>query len=120
MLKAHGLTWFNPDAFSRALVAQSGVSKDVADGQAWPYGKSRLEAAIADGTDFAFETTLGGNTILQLVGAAATTHDVIMIFCGSSAGLPRWRCTSTGSSCVCGTAATIFPRSSGGQVRGGA
>ena len=82
MLRAHGLTWFNPDAFSRALMARSGLSKDDADGQAWAYGKSRLETAIAGGTDFSFETTLGGTTIPQLLAAAAATHDVIMVFCG--------------------------------------
>jgi predicted ABC-type ATPase len=82
MLQDHGLTWFNPDAFSRALMARSGVSKEIADGDAWAYGKARLEAAIAGGTDFAFETTLGGDTIPRLLGAAAATHDVVMIFCG--------------------------------------
>lgn len=82
MLREHGLPWFNPDDFSRELVARSGVSKDVADSDAWAYGKARLEAAIADGTDFAFETTLGGSTIARLLGEAAATHDVTMIFCG--------------------------------------
>jgi predicted ABC-type ATPase len=82
MLRDQGLTWFNPDAFSRELVRRSRASKDIADGAAWAYGKARLEAAIADGTDFAFETTLGGDTIARLLGEAAATHDVIMIFCG--------------------------------------
>jgi predicted ABC-type ATPase len=82
MLQEQGLTWFNPDAFSRELMARSAVSKDIADGEAWAYGKARLEAAIAGGTDFAFETTLGGHTIARLIGETAATHDVIMIFCG--------------------------------------
>jgi predicted ABC-type ATPase len=82
MLQEHGLTWFNPDAFSRELIARSGVSKDIADSNAWAYGKACLEAAIANGTDFAFETTLGGNTIARLIGEAAATHDIIMIFWG--------------------------------------
>jgi predicted ABC-type ATPase len=82
MLREHGLTWFNPDAFSRALVARSGIAKDIADGDAWTYGKVCLDAAIADGTDFAFETTLGGDTMTRLIGEAAATHDVVMIFCG--------------------------------------
>jgi predicted ABC-type ATPase len=82
MLQEQGLTWFNPDVFSRELVRRSRASKDIADGDAWAYGKARLEAAIADGTDFAFETTLGGDTIARLLGEAAATHDVIMIFCG--------------------------------------
>ena len=82
MLQEHGLTWFNPDAFSRELMARAGIGKDAADAAAWAYGKARLEAAIADKTDFAFETTLGGRTMTRLIDAAAATHDVVMIFCG--------------------------------------
>lgn len=76
-----GLEWFNPDAFSRERMAQ-GIAKDDADAEAWAYGKSRLEEAIAGGTDFAFETTLGGTTITALLAKAVATHDVVMIFCG--------------------------------------
>jgi predicted ABC-type ATPase len=82
ILRAHGLTWFNPDTFSRALMARGGASKDVADGDAWAYGKAQLEAAMANRTSFAFETTLGGSTIARLLGEAAATHDILMIFCG--------------------------------------
>jgi predicted ABC-type ATPase len=82
ILRAHGLTWFNPDTFSRALMARGGASKDAADGDAWAYGKAQLEAAMANRTSFAFETTLGGSTIARLLGEAAATHDVMMIFCG--------------------------------------
>jgi predicted ABC-type ATPase len=82
MLQEQGLTWFNPDAYARELMARSGVSKDIADSDAWAYGKASLEGAIANGTNFAFETTLGGDTIARLIGEAPTTHDVIMIFCG--------------------------------------
>ena len=82
MLRAHGLAWFNPDSFARELMARSGASRDIADGDAWAYGKAQLEAAIVGGTSFAFETTLGGTTIARLLGEAARTHDVMMIFCG--------------------------------------
>jgi predicted ABC-type ATPase len=81
ILEERGLEWFNPDAFSRARAAQ-GIGKDAADADAWAYGKARIEAAIAGRTDFAFETTLGGNTIMALLAKAAATHDVVMIFCG--------------------------------------
>jgi predicted ABC-type ATPase len=81
LLRERGLAWFNPDVFSRERVAQ-GIGKDEADAEAWAYGRSRLEAAIAGGTDFAFETTLGGTTIPALLAKAAATHDVVMIFCG--------------------------------------
>lgn len=82
MLQEHGLTWFNPDAFSRELMARGGFGKDAADAAAWAYGKVRLEAAIAGKTDFAFETTLGGSTMARLIDMAAVSHDVVMIFCG--------------------------------------
>ena len=81
ILQEQGLEWFNPDAFSRKRVAQ-GVDKDKADAEAWAYGRSRLEEAIAGGSDFAFETTLGGNTITALLDKATASHDVVMIFCG--------------------------------------
>jgi predicted ABC-type ATPase len=82
ILRAHGLTWYNPDDFARELQRRAGWSRDDADAQAWRYGKTRLEAAIAERTSFAFETTLGGNTIPRLIGEATRTHDVSMIFCG--------------------------------------
>jgi predicted ABC-type ATPase len=81
LLEEQGLEWFNPDAFSRKRVEQ-GTGKYDADAEAWAYGKSRLEEAISGGTDFAFETTLGGDTITALLAQAVATHDVVMIFCG--------------------------------------
>lgn len=82
LLREQSLIWFNPDTFSRELMARRDISKAVADGDAWAYGKRRLEAAIANKTDFAFETTLGGRTITRLIGKAVVTHDVTMIFWG--------------------------------------
>jgi predicted ABC-type ATPase len=82
ILRASGLTWFNPDTFSRELRATAGIGKEDADGAAWLYGKTQLEAAIASETNFAFETTLGATTISRLLGEAAATHDISMIFCG--------------------------------------
>ena len=82
ILRAQGLTWFNPDSFARELMARSGASRDIADGDAWAHGKAQLEAAIANGTSFAFETTLGGTTIARLLAEATPTHDVMMIVCG--------------------------------------
>ena len=82
ILRAHGLPWYNPDAFARELMARNGSNQDEADADAWAYGKAQLEAAMAEGRNFAFETTLGGTTIPRLLGEAAKTHDVLMIFCG--------------------------------------
>lgn len=82
MLAEHGLAWFNPDSFARELAAQLGLPAEEANARAWTHGRSQLEAAIANGTNYAFETTLGGRTIPALLAEAAATHDVVMLFCG--------------------------------------
>lgn len=82
MLAEHGLTWFNPDSFARELAAQLGLEPEEANARAWQHGRSQLEAAIEDGTNYAFETTLGARTIPALLAKAASTHDVVMLFCG--------------------------------------
>ncbi|HBZ48030.1 MAG TPA: hypothetical protein DEO93_12700 [Stenotrophomonas sp.] len=80
-LRDAALTWFNPDSFTRRLVEQ-GWPLDEANAAAWSEGARRLRQAMADGTDFAFETTLGGNTIPRLLRDACQTHDVAIWFCG--------------------------------------
>ena len=82
LLQDHGLTWFNPDSYARELVRELGLDATDANARAWQFGKSTLESAIADGTNHAFETTLGGNTITALLAKAAQTHDVVMLYCG--------------------------------------
>lgn len=63
-----GADYFNPDeATQRILAANPGISLSEANSQAWLQGKRLLERAIAEQLDFAFETTLGGNTIPQLL-----------------------------------------------------
>ena len=82
ILKEHGLAWFNPDAYAREIIARTGCSRGDADAAAWAYGKAKLEAALAQGTRYAFETTLGGDTISRLLAKASETHDVRVIYCG--------------------------------------
>jgi predicted ABC-type ATPase len=82
ILQDHGLTWFNPDTYARELVRELGMDAADANARAWQYGKATLESAIANGTNYAFETTLGGNTITALLLNAAQTHDVVMLYCG--------------------------------------
>lgn len=84
LLAEHGLSWFNPDTCARELMAQLGLTPEDANARAWNLGRERLEAAIAQRTSHAFETTLGANTIPALLAGAAATHDVVMIFCGLS------------------------------------
>lgn len=80
-LEQEGLSWFNPDSFTRALV-DAGWALGEANAAAWNEGARRLRQAIADGSDFAFETTLGGNTIPQLLRQACQSHEVAIWFCG--------------------------------------
>lgn len=79
-----GLEWFNPDTYARLLMKEQGRTLEQANAEAWEYGRSRLAAAIAEKKNFAFETTLGANTIARMLSEAARTHDVVMWFCGLS------------------------------------
>ncbi|MEJ8825108.1 hypothetical protein WKW80_24280 [Variovorax humicola] len=81
MVAGHGLAWYNPDSFAREL-AQAGMPAEEANVRAWQHGKELLEAAIAKGSNHAFETTLGANTIPALLRDAAPSHDVVVLFCG--------------------------------------
>jgi predicted ABC-type ATPase len=82
MLQEHGLDWFNPDTYARALVRELGLEQEEANAKAWQRGRAMLEAAIANRSNFAFETTLGGETISRLLGEASRTHSVVMLYCG--------------------------------------
>ena len=82
MLHQAGIPWFNPDTFTRELVAATGSPLADANAAAWQEGLRRLNAAIAHGEDYAFETTLGGDTIAARLRDASTSHDVLMWFCG--------------------------------------
>jgi len=84
LLAEHGLTWFNPDAYARELMARLGMDQAEANGRAWEFGRAALEAAIVQRTSYALETTLGARTIPDMLAAAARTHDVFMLFCGLS------------------------------------
>ena len=71
MLLQQGLDYFNPDhAAQRILSANAGISQLEANSAAWYEGKLLLERAITEKLDFAFETTLGGKTIADLLEKA--------------------------------------------------
>lgn len=84
LLERAGLTWFNPDAFARELMADTGCDQAEANAAAWQDGMRRLDDAVAHGTHYAFETTLGGHTVPAKIKAATKTHDVMIWFCGLS------------------------------------
>ena len=83
MLRRAGLTWFNPDTYTRLLV-QEGLPLADANARAWQHGMDLLDQALAAGHSHAFETTLGGRTVAQKIAAAARTHEVLVWFCGLS------------------------------------
>jgi predicted ABC-type ATPase len=72
-IRARGGEYFNPDEAERLILqAEPGIPVEEANSRAWLLGKRLLERAIALGGEFAFETTLGGNTIPALLQRA---HD---------------------------------------------
>ena len=81
MLRRAGMTWFNPDTYTRILV-QGGMSAGEANACAWQHGVNLIDRAVVAGLSHAFETTLGGSTMTQKIAAAARTHDVLVWFCG--------------------------------------
>ena len=70
-LRQSGGEYFNPDEVTRKFrAASSSMTLEEANSHAWDEGKRRLEEAIRDKADFVFETTLGGNTMTELLSKA--------------------------------------------------
>jgi predicted ABC-type ATPase len=71
MFLAKSAAYFNPDgAAARIRHSKPHLSEAEANSRAWHQGKRLLERAIAGRLSFAFETTLGGNTIPALLSSA--------------------------------------------------
>jgi predicted ABC-type ATPase len=71
MLRDAGGEYFNPDEAARAiLVRNPGTTVAEANGAAWEVGRRLLERAVAERGAFAFETTLGGRTITEILERA--------------------------------------------------
>lgn len=82
LLTQAGLAWYNPDDFARALVSDYRLPQEQANIEAWQEGVRRLRQALAHRSSFAFETTLGGQSITQYLLQACETHDVMIWYCG--------------------------------------
>jgi predicted ABC-type ATPase len=81
MLRQHGVGYFNPDeAARRILSANPGITHVEANAAAWQQGRRLLERALAERLDFAFETTLGGNTITALLDQAPASGIEVRIW----------------------------------------
>jgi len=67
-----GGEYYNPDEAARSLMAATPrLGQTEANSKAWLIGKNLLGKAIANRLDFAFESTLGANTIPALLREAA-------------------------------------------------
>lgn len=86
MIRAAGADYFNPDEAARKLIARNpGLNQVTANATAWRQGRRLLERAIEQRLDFAFETTLGGNTMTRLLADAATDGiEVRILYVGLS------------------------------------
>lgn len=83
MLRRAGMPWYDPDRYTRRLV-DAGLPLGEANARAWQHGVDLLDRAVAAGHSHAFETTLGGTTMVLRIAAAARSHDVMVWFCGLS------------------------------------
>ncbi len=64
MLRSAGGDYFNPDEAARRIRERDpSLSIPQANGLGWREGKRLLERAIDERKSFAFETTLGGETM---------------------------------------------------------
>lgn len=65
-LRQQGVPFFNPDEIAREVRhLYPTLSTDETNALAWQEGLSQLQRAIANRTNYAFETTLGGTTITR-------------------------------------------------------
>lgn len=82
ILSADKIEFFNPDTFTKALMSAQGIELEEANSEAWKFGVGLLKKAVKDKINYAFETTLGGNTVTDLLIQASKTHDIDILYCG--------------------------------------
>lgn len=81
-IRQAGGDYCNPDEITRQLMADDpGLGEDAANGEAWRIGFRQLQQAITQDDDYAFETTLGGNSIRDALLDAAKKGRSIRILC---------------------------------------
>jgi predicted ABC-type ATPase len=79
--RQYGGEYYNPDEVARKLMAANPTLTQVeANSAAWHQGVNLLKRAITERKDFAFETTLGANTIPRLLAQAATQDIEIYVW----------------------------------------
>ncbi len=85
-VRSGGGEYFNPDEVSRDLLnANPKLTVDEANANAWAKGFELLSRAIDEDQDYIFETTLGGQSICQLLHEAIDQgREVRILFVGLS------------------------------------
>jgi predicted ABC-type ATPase len=80
-IRHFGADFYNPDEAARRLrEVQPGLTQEQANSAAWQHGRRLLETAIAQRLDFAFETTLGANTLTRLLAEAAGSGFAVQVW----------------------------------------
>ena len=80
-LRQSGGDYYNPDEVAGQLMAADPTLTETdANSAAWQQGVKLLRRAIGERLDFAFETTLGANTIPRLLAQAASEGIEIYIW----------------------------------------
>ena len=83
--RAAGADYYNPDEAARALMAANpALTQADANSGAWRKGVELLMRAIRERKNFAFETTLGGNTIPSLLMEATQGIELYVWYVGLS------------------------------------
>jgi predicted ABC-type ATPase len=81
MFRESGAEYFDPDAAAQRIrSAHPGMTLEEANSAAWQQGKQLLERAIIERLDFAFETTLGGQTITELLHRALSEEIEVRVW----------------------------------------
>jgi len=81
MFEEAGAPYYNPDEAARKLIAQNRrLTQAEANSLAWREGVRLLNRAIEERLEFAFETTLGGNTISRLLSHAASEGIEVLVW----------------------------------------
>lgn len=76
-----GADYYNPDEAARGMLGRNpALSQADANSAAWHQGVRLLGRAIAERKDFAFETTLGANTIPRMLQEAAAQGIEIFVW----------------------------------------
>ncbi|MEX2570190.1 MAG: AAA family ATPase [Gemmatimonadota bacterium] len=80
-LRAQGADYFNADEVTRSLLNNdASLSPQEANSRAWYKGRDMLRESIASRQSFRFETTLGGNSIRDLLLKAANVGIAVRVF----------------------------------------